>query len=105
MVETGYTRKELLKWIKSGTSSNSYVDKYLKHGAVAPRDTEWVEEEPKSESFLCPKVDKCIMDCYHKKPHAYEERFCNDIKGECGTQCVHELISDCIFFEEDFSVD
>lgn len=62
------------------------------------------EVEPKKELHKCPKSDKCVMDCYHKNPHAYEEKFCDDLEGKCGTKCVHELISDCTFFEEDFLI-
>jgi hypothetical protein len=80
------------------------VLKWLKHGSVKPRKAEWVDEEPEPENFKCPKSDKCVMDCYHKKPHAYEEKFCNDVNGDCGTKCVHELISDCTFFDEDFLI-
>lgn len=57
------------------------------------------------ELVKCPKADKCVMDCYHKKPHVYEEKYCNDEGGECGIKCVHELISDVTFFEEDFKID
>lgn len=85
------TREDVLKW--------------LKHSSVKPRDAEWVEREPEPENFLCPKSDKCVMDCYHKKPHEYIERFCNDIEGDCQTKCVHELISDVTFFEEDFLIE
>ena len=60
-------------------------------------------EEKKQELFKCPKSDKCIMDCYHKKPHIYEEKYCNN-DNVCNIKCVHELISDCTFFEEDFLV-
>ena len=59
---------------------------------------------PVKDMFLCPKSDRCVMECYHKTPHEYEEKFCNDIEGKCGVKCVHELISDCTFFEEDFEL-
>lgn len=68
------------------------------------RFSEEKEEEPKKDLHKCPKSDKCIMDCYHKEPHEYEEKYCNDLKGQCQTKCVHELIWDCTFFEEDFKV-
>ena len=106
MVSTNsFTRKELLTWIKSGESSDRYVEKYLKHGSIGPRKA-FPEEDyiPPPDEFKCPKSDKCVMDCYHKELHAYDERYCNDVKGECNTKCVHELISDCTFFEEDFRV-
>lgn len=80
------------------------VIKWLKHGSVKPRKAEWVKEEPEPELFKCPKSDKCVMDCYHKKLHAYEEKYCNDTDGDCGTKCVHELWSDITFFKEDFEI-
>lgn len=52
----------------------------------------------------CPKAGKCIMDCYHRNEHVYEEKHCNDIHGQCNVQCVHVLIHDCIFFDEDFLI-
>lgn len=69
---------------------------------------EWLYSEktkpdpiPEPELFKCPKSDKCIMDCYHKQPHAYEEKYCN---GKDCPKCVHVLVSDVTFFEEDFNV-
>lgn len=56
------------------------------------------------ELFKCPKSDRCVMDCFHKKSHKYEEKYCNDLDGQCGVRCVNELISDCTFFEEDFDI-
>lgn len=100
-----FSRETLIDWINSSMSSKEYFNKYLKHGSVKPRKA-WPEPDyvPPPENFKCPKSDKCVMDCYHKKPHAYEEKFCNDINGQCGVKCVHELISDCTFFEEDFEI-
>ena len=57
------------------------------------------EPEPK---FKCPRSVTCVMDCYHKYPHKYEEKYCNGLDGHCNTKCVHELISDVTFFKEDF---
>jgi hypothetical protein len=62
------------------------------------------DDKPEPKLYRCPKFDKCIMECYHKKPHEYDARYCNDLDGECGVKCVHELISDCTFFDEDFEV-
>ncbi len=91
----GYTKAEVLEW--------------LKHGNVAPRTAEYVPDHEKlnarPKDHLCPKADKCVMDCYHKKPHIYEEKFCNDLEGQCKTKCVHVLWSDVTFFEEDFEID
>ena len=90
MPEKDITREDVLRW--------------LKHGSITPRKAEWVKEEPKEvELHKCPKSDKCIMDCYHKKPHEYIEKYCNDIDGECQIKCVTEFLSDCTFFEEDFN--
>lgn len=68
-----------------------------------PPDGE-IEVKRNPELVKCPKADKCVMDCYHKKPHVYEEKYCNDADGPCGIKCVHELISDVTFFEEDFEI-
>jgi len=76
---------------------------YLKHGSVQPKGRSEIPE-PEIFKFKCPKSDRCIMDCYHKEPHAYEEKFCNDIEGQCGVKCVNEIISDVTFFEEDFEI-
>jgi hypothetical protein len=65
---------------------------------------EKVEPKLEPELFKCPKSDKCVMDCYHKDPHEYEEKYCNGMDGHCHTKCVHELISDCTFFKEDFEI-
>jgi len=64
-----------------------------------------IEVKRNPELVKCPKADKCVMDCYHKKPHVYEEKYCNDADGPCGIKCVHELISYVTFFEEDFEID
>lgn len=78
------------------------VLKWLKHGSTKPMGK---TPHPESEKYKCPKSDECVMDCYHKKPHAYDEHFCNDVLGECKIVCVHEMIYDCIFFDEDFMIE
>jgi len=65
------------------------------------RCIDYVEPEP--ELFLCPKADKCIMDCYHKNPHKHEIKYCNG-QGGCDMKCVPEIQADVIFFEEDFKL-
>lgn len=52
--------------------------------------------------YRCPKSDKCVMDCYHKTPHEHDEKYCNG-SYEC-PKCVIELLSDILFFEEDFEL-
>ncbi len=96
MVEcNSMTREQILGWLDSSKTADEYMESV----------------KPKSDNYKCPKSDKCIMDCYHKKPHAYDERFCNDTEqsgnvgvGNCNVICVHELISDVTFFKEDFEV-
>ncbi len=85
--EIPVTRDDVLKW--------------MKHGSVKPKGR---TEIPAPEYHKCPKSDTCVMDCYHKKPHTYDESFCNDKNGQCNTKCVHELWSDITFFEDDFKV-
>ncbi len=54
----------------------------------------------------CPKSDRCVMECHHKIPHLYVEKYCKageDNELTCPT-CVPELIADIIIFEEDFKV-
>jgi len=67
---------------------------------------------------LCPKADRCIVDCFHRTPHVYNAYYCNpdyhsdsckenkenDECGVCNIKCVPELIADVIIFEEDFKV-
>lgn len=56
------------------------------------------------DSVKCPKSNRCVLDCYHKNNHSYEEKYCNDLTGLCNIQCVNTLISDCTFFDEDFII-
>lgn len=64
-----------------------------------------IEVKRNPDLVKCPRADKCISHCYHRKPHVYEEKYCNNELGECGIKCVHELISDCTFFEDDFEIE
>jgi hypothetical protein len=64
-----------------------------------------IEVKRNPDLVKCPRADKCVMDCFHKTPHVYEEKHCNDEGGKCGIKCVHELISDCTFFEDDFEIE
>ena len=63
-----------------------------------------IEVERNPDLVKCPRADKCVMDCYHRKAHVYEEKYCNDVEGPCGIKCVHELVSDVTFFEDDFEI-
>jgi len=67
----------------------------------------------KKELYLCPKSDKCVMECPHKTPHTFDE-YCDpgsrvnieahgDNACEC-PECVRELAADITFFEEDFEI-
>lgn len=77
---------QIIEWIYSG------------------RSKEEPEPIPVPELFKCPKSDKCVMDCYHKYPHKYEEKYCNGMDVHCHTKCVHVLWSDITFFKEDFEI-
>ena len=57
--------------------------------------------------YLCPKSDKCVMDCHHKIPHEFE-KFCDqnhrvNKESQCPS-CVEELAADITFFPEDFEI-
>ena len=67
----------------------------------------------KTEMYLCPKSDICVMDCPHKVPHTFDD-FCDPESRvnkeahrgepcEC-PKCVKELAADITFFEEDFEL-
>lgn len=65
------------------------------------------EEEVKIKLYLCPKSDKCVMDCHHKIPHEFE-KFCDqnhrvNKESQCPS-CVEELAADITFFPEDFEI-
>ena len=56
--------------------------------------------------YKCPKSDKCVMDCPHKKPHEHDSKYCdgnNDDPNEC-PKCVPEMMYDVTFFKEDFEL-
>lgn len=86
------------------TPAHTYYDTYYKAmGYTPPKE---VEEEVKL--YLCPKSDKCVMDCHHKIPHKFE-KFCDQNhrvnKGSKCPSCVEELAADITFFPEDFEID
>lgn len=68
----------------------------------------------KKQMYLCPKSDRCLMDCHHKKPHAFD-KWCDPdsdvnkeahVGGVCECpKCVKELAADVTFFEEDFKIE
>jgi hypothetical protein len=67
-----------------------------------PECVEYVKPEP--EMYVCPKADKCIMQCYHKTPHEHDPKYCDGGDHGCSTKCLSVLISDVILFEEDFQL-
>jgi hypothetical protein len=90
-----YSKEEILNWIDNSNKRLKSIN------------------ASKEELYLCPKSDKCIMDCSHKKPHTFDD-FCDpesrttkeaygDNPCEC-PKCVKELAADITFFEEDFEI-
>lgn len=61
-----------------------------------------LDREEESILYKCPKADKCVMVCQHKNPHEHMNGYCDGIY-EC-PKCVPEIISDVIFFREDFEL-
>jgi hypothetical protein len=102
-----YSEKEIIDWINGvspglGSGERSMIPTRIK-----------ASDARKKELYLCPKSDKCIMDCPHKKPHTFDA-FCDpesratkeaygDNPCEC-PKCVEELAADITFFEEDFEI-
>ena len=98
-----YTEEEVLNWIDGGGLKVNCVKESPK------KKTSF----RKKELHLCPKSDKCIMECPHKVPHTFDG-YCDpesnvnvkahgDNPCEC-PKCVRELAADITFFEEDFEL-
>jgi len=81
--------------------TSTYYDTYYKAMGYTP------PKEVEVKLYLCPKSDKCVMDCHHKIPHEFE-KFCDqNHKVNEGSQCpscVEELAADITFFPEDFEI-
>jgi len=98
-----YTEKEIYDWVNAGVTSKKDLPTRVK-----------ISDVHKKEMYLCPKSDKCVMECPHKKPHTFDD-FCDpesrvnkeahgeDNPCEC-PKCVRELAADITFFEEDFEL-
>jgi len=78
------------------------TEQEIMDGLFPPKD---YSVEPEQELVKCPRADKCISECYHRTPHVYEAKYCDNERGECGVKCVHELVSDVTFFEDDFEIE
>lgn len=74
------------------------------------REIEKEQAERENIQVVCPRADKCIAYCEHKKPHNHIPDYCGDInedvsntvKDNCPS-CV-EVEKDLVFFEEDFEI-
>lgn len=58
----------------------------------------------------CPRFNKCLMDCYHKKPHRYNKKYCKNIEDNNNVSlnkcpnCVPVIQSDVFLLPEDFEI-